>query len=1455
MNTRSPSVLALQYWHQALIFSNMTKLANENEAIPFKNTIHLNSGKFEKKIIESDKFMNFFKDKSKGIVKFIHQDGKSSSYAETWICAGYKTQKKKMNVILSVPIFVDIQGNIISNTNYRPFLNSNYLEPVDEIYATSIKIGTLARYEKFLSKYPLSDNENELQSNEKLSNDSETHGKKLPNINWSQWWEYAYTMFLETYNSPEIENYKRIPLSDFLRSKSSDKECWYTLVSVQLGEKMNKLLRESYSIIERKIQNKNENFKNQYPLLHHISQDQFTQNILVSDAIEANTLHHTGHIDSFDEQERIRKNFPLDPSQREALLTFLSTPDGFPLAISGPPGTGKTSMLKAAIATLWVNKTIANNNPECPIVIASSFTNNATKNIIGNFSEIPGRIEEHLLLQRWVSGILSYGWYFPSEAKKEESQHLNLLHQNYYNYNSIYLYQAGGAAEELNLSKREQANREKRKFLTNINNIFNKDFIYMDQCVRFLHDSLKNQCQNILPKLYHSYKNTVKILINNDMNQLEASLHNIELLKNEIELEAKNKNFLENSYISEITDLKYKKNYLLGFFEKYINKINYTINSKYYKFVLTKQFVQFYLKIIKTVFFILLMNNKKFKKLLSNEKIPYKSSFKLQEIFTQFENILLLVNLKRLEYEREIVSFNSEITNINNNYIQFLEERQDKINDEIRNFKILEEFNNSILYILAQSKFFLLINKLPDQFRLFDNKIQSIYKMKDSLEKETAVKRIQLFESFQALLDCTIRTYNFHMTARYWEGRWLCTKFPEQKNSYKKSKDTQIDQLRSFCMLAPCIVSTFHIMPKLFHDKNNNVNFGNEADLLIIDEAGQCCLENSMVAFSFAKRALIVGDVKQLEPVFNLDNEAEHCIAKTLKLTDKEKEDISDREIMASKNNLMSVLQEKSYFTKPYSNGLMLTRHYRCVQNIIEFCNELVYDGDLIPVIKNKNSLFPSMGYVCHSFKASQKNGSWYNEDECLEILEWLKENEDKITNAYNPDGVIKIPFYKLVAVITPFKYQEKILKDKIHAEWSLRIKNPDQLELFKRQFVIGTVHSLQGAECPIVIFSLVSDREDGKTVFWDNKTNLLNVAVSRAKDSFLVFCHREFLFPEKVLSEKSNIPSVKLAKYLLNNGKPVYPTIAFVVESPNKIETIQKLLPKDYKVFATGGFFRELDLDAHDTMEKSISYPVWKIREERRFLINEIKIFSRDFDEIILATDNDREGELIAWHLKEYIRSEFPQKRFIFKRVRFNSIDKVSILTAIKNFEVKLNKNLIQSALIRNIYDIIYSQFIKYKALKLKNYSHELPFLSRNHLSVFKILQVQKEKSKLSGYTLRVKFSIKSRNKFLFGKSVSSNSLLSQQKIFQTLEAAEEYAHALTQQEWTPSPLYSLTKTLRPKSGMTTAETLKRVARMHKLSPEKTMEILQALYDGSAMIQSSTHNPNSHRFNFGGEF
>ena len=95
------------------------------------------------------------------------------------------------------------------------------------------------------------------------------------------------------------------------------------------------------------------------------------------------------------------------------------------------------------------------------------------------------------------------------------------------------------------------------------------------------------------------------------------------------------------------------------------------------------------------------------------------------------------------------------------------------------------------------------------------------------------------------------------------------------------------------------------------------------------------------------------------------------------------------------------------------------------------------------------------------------------------------------------------------------------------------------------------------------------------------------------------------------------------------------------IVESPAKAKTINKYLGKDYKVLASYGHIRDLpskngSVDPDDNFKM-----LWEVDSFSRKYLKEITDAAKDSSKIILATDPDREGEAIAWHVKEYLNEK----------------------------------------------------------------------------------------------------------------------------------------------------------------------------------------------------------------------
>lgn len=118
------------------------------------------------------------------------------------------------------------------------------------------------------------------------------------------------------------------------------------------------------------------------------------------------------------------------------------------------------------------------------------------------------------------------------------------------------------------------------------------------------------------------------------------------------------------------------------------------------------------------------------------------------------------------------------------------------------------------------------------------------------------------------------------------------------------------------------------------------------------------------------------------------------------------------------------------------------------------------------------------------------------------------------------------------------------------------------------------------------------------------------------------------------------------------------------IVESPAKAKTIEKFLGKDYKVMSSYGHIRDLRKKDISIKVDSDFQPVYEIPADKKNLVSELKKAAKEAETVWLASDEDREGEAIAWHLYEVLGLK-PENT---KRIVFHEITKNAILEAIKN-------------------------------------------------------------------------------------------------------------------------------------------------------------------------------------------
>lgn len=702
--------------------------------------------------------------------------------------------------------------------------------------------------------------------------------------------------------------------------------------------------------------------------------------------------------------------FPLSDKQRNALHYFFSAKHGDILAVNGPPGTGKTTLLRSIVADLWTNAAIEQTEP--PVIIAASNNNQAVTNILESFAKVNEDGIEEALAGRWLPEINSYGLYCCSASAKAKEKYHYFSDKN---DTTMQGWQTREFFEKASKSFLEKAVSWQEIAEPTIKKI--QEALHKALC-----DTKKNLHMGFL--LYEKYEQTNKefFVLYGSQESLIAKIHEM------------------NEQLED-------------------NKSRLTSNRRLYDEVLV------------------LWDGRSF-----------------------WVNLLMwLPTIKKTEYrksQRFVMKNDLDI---------------DAFDD-----KSIETWFNQHYNLLKKQ-----IIVLEEDLKKYQSDLQKWQSVESDLVEW--IERFQLEKQFTEgyynqvveIGDCILRFKMFKLATHYWEAAWLreLKSFIDNNENEANSPRKIASRLRRYAKITPCMVSTFYMIPSLltaYEMKDGtwkNIPLFEVIDLLIVDEAGQALPEVSAASFAFAKKAIIVGDTDQIEPVWSVPAGVDRSNLVAFDLFRDEAHYDKfwlESGLMASNGNVMRVAQRQTAYHQfeQLQRGLYLTEHRRCYDNIIGYCNDLIYQGVLEAKRGNpkKNVPWGEMSFVEVSSHSAKFGGSRGNLGEAEAIANWLTNNFARIV-AYareQDDTLIQcddeVVFQKSIGVVTPFSKQAQLIRQK-----SKDSNLPS--------FTVGTVHSLQGDEKLIVLFSSVyglNDRNIGK--FYDAKPNMLNVAVSRAKDSFIVF-------------------------------------------------------------------------------------------------------------------------------------------------------------------------------------------------------------------------------------------------------------------------------------------------------------------------------------------------------------
>lgn len=289
------------------------------------------------------------------------------------------------------------------------------------------------------------------------------------------------------------------------------------------------------------------------------------------------------------------------------------------------------------------------------------------------------------------------------------------------------------------------------------------------------------------------------------------------------------------------------------------------------------------------------------------------------------------------------------------------------------------------------------------------------------------------------------------------------------------------------------------------------------------------------------------------------------------------------------------------------------------------------------------------------------------------------------------------------------------------------------------------------------------------------------------------------------------------------------------IVESPAKAKTIEKFLGGDYKVTSSYGHIR--DLKKHDfsiDLEHQFN-PIYEIPEDKQDLVNDLKKAARKADMVWLASDEDREGEAISWHLYEVLGLT-PDKA---KRIVFHEITKPAILAAIQNPR-SIDMGLVNAQQARRVLDrIVGFQLSPILWRKVK------PALSAGRVQSVAVRLIVEREREIENfksedyYRITGTFAMLDEN----GQPALFNAELNQR--FKTQEEAKAFLVEAAHAQFEVSDVSHKPIRRQPAPPFTTSTLQQEASRKLHFTVSQTMSIAQRLYEAGLITYMRTDSVN----------
>lgn len=286
------------------------------------------------------------------------------------------------------------------------------------------------------------------------------------------------------------------------------------------------------------------------------------------------------------------------------------------------------------------------------------------------------------------------------------------------------------------------------------------------------------------------------------------------------------------------------------------------------------------------------------------------------------------------------------------------------------------------------------------------------------------------------------------------------------------------------------------------------------------------------------------------------------------------------------------------------------------------------------------------------------------------------------------------------------------------------------------------------------------------------------------------------------------------------------------IVESPAKAKTIEKFLGKDYKVLSSYGHIRDLKTKQFSIDIEHNYAPQYEIPAEKKKLVTELKAESKAAEMVWLASDEDREGEAISWHLYEVLGLKPENTR----RIVFHEITKTAILHAIETPR-SIDMNLVNAQQARRVLDrIVGFQLSPILWRKVK------PALSAGRVQSVAVRLIVEREREIQDFVSEAAYRVTANFILPDGKTILKAEL---NRRLKTKEEAQAFLKACQQATFTIDDISKKPVRKSPAPPFTTSTLQQEAARKLGYSVSQTMMIAQRLYESGFITYMRTDSFN----------